>query len=162
MSEDTQGTLLLNLQKPSDAQTLLEALLPNLKDEQALWCRWLIQKCAVLSDQPRVLTKLQLESLLLEKLPRSLRLEIVLQLAILHREQGQIVDLQTLLWSECSPLFSEEPQTFSVNDLHGFNRCLLLLAQHTHDAASLHRLYELMKEAQLPSAPLVKAYLNDE
>ena len=157
-----QGTLLLNLQKPSDAQTLLEALLPNLKDEQALWCRWLIQKCAVLSDQPTVLSKLQLESLLLEKLPRSLRLEIVLQLAILHKEQGQIVDLQTLLWSECSPLFSEEPQTFSVNDLHGFNRCLLLLAQHTHDAASLHRLYELMKEAQLPSALLVKAYLSDE
>ena len=157
-----QGTLLLNLQKAGEAKTLLEALLPNLKDEQALWCRYLIQKCAVLSGQAASLSELQLESLLREELPRTLRLEIALQLAVLYKEQGKITELQTRLWSECYPLFSEEQQTFSVNDIHWFNRCLLMLAQHTHDEVTLRRLYELTEEAHLPCAPLIKAYLNDE
>ena len=157
-----QGTLLLNLQKAGEAKTLFETLLPNLKDEQKLWCRYLIQKCAVLSAQTVSLSELQLESLLKEELPRTLRLEIALQLAILYKEQGKITELQTRLWSECYPLFSEEPQTFSVNDIHWFGRCLLMLAQHTHDDVTLQRLYELTKEAHLPCAPLIKAYLDDE
>jgi tetratricopeptide (TPR) repeat protein len=157
-----QGTLLLNLQKAGEAKTLLEALLPNLEGEQALWCRYLIQKCAVLSGQTVSLSELQLESLLREDLPRTLRLEIALQLAILYKEQGKITELQTRLWSECYPLFSEEPQTFSVNDIHWFSRCLLMLAQHTHDGATLRQLYELTEEAHLPCAPLIKAYLDDE
>jgi len=157
-----QGTLLLNLQKAGEAKTLLEALLPNLEGEQALWCRYLSQKCAILSGQPTALSQLQLESLLREDLPRALRLEIALQLAILYKEQGKITELQTRLWSECYPLFSEEPQTFSVNDIHWFNRCLLMLAQHTHDEVTLRRLYELTEEAHLPCAQLIKAYLDDE
>ena len=157
-----QGTLLLNLQKAGEAKTLLEALLPNLESEQALWCRYLIQKCAILSGQPTALSQLQLESLLKETLPLALRLEIALQLAILYKEQGKITELQTRLWSECYPLFSKEPQTFSVNDIHWFSRCLLMLAQHTHDDVTLQRLYELTEEAHLPCAPLIKAYLDDE
>ena len=157
-----QGTLLLNLQQAGEAKTHLETLLPNLKLEQSLWCRYLIQKCAILSDQPTALSQLQLESLLQEELPRSLRLEIALQLAVLYKEQGKIANLQTLLWSECYPLFSEEPQTFSVNDIHWFSRCLLMLAQHTHDEVTLRRLYELTEEAHLPCAPLIKDYLDDE
>lgn len=157
-----QGTLLLNLQKTGEAKTLLEALLPNLEGEQKIWCRYLIQKCAILSGQTVSLSELQLESLLKEELPRTLRLEIALQLAILYKEQGKIAELQTRLWSECYPLFSEEPQTFSVNDIHWFSRCLLMLAQQTHDEPTLRRLYELTKEAHLPCAPLIKAYLDDE
>ena len=157
-----QGTLLLNLQKTDAAKTLFETLLPNLKDKQALWCRYMVQKCAILSGQASSLSELQLKSLLREELPRSLRPEIALQLAILYKEQGKITNLQTLLWSECYPLFSEEPQTFSVNDIHWFSRCLLMLAQHTHDEATLRRLYELTEEAHLPCAPLIKAYLDDE
>ena len=157
-----QGTLLLNLQKADKAKILLEALLPNLEDEQTLWCRYLIQKCAILSGQPTALSQLQLESMLREELPRALRPEIAMQLAIIYKEQGKLTDLQTLLWSECYPLFSEEPQTFSVNDIHCFSRCLLMLAQHTHDDVTLRRLYELTEEAQLPCAPLIKAYLDDK
>ncbi len=157
-----QGTLLLNLQKTDAAKTLFETLLPNLKDKQALWCRYMVQKCAILSGQASSLSELQLKSLLREELPRSLRPEIALQLAILYKDQGKIADLQTLLWSECYPLFSKEPQTFSVNDIHWFSRCLLMLAQHTHDEATLRRLYELTEEAHLPCAPLIKAYLDDE
>ena len=157
-----QGTLLLNLQKSGEAKTLLEALLPDLEGEQKLWCRYMVQKCAILSGQPTALSQLQLESLLREELPRTLRLEIALQLAILYKEQGKITELQTRLWSECYPLFSEEPQTFSVNDIHWFSRCLLMLAQQTHDEVTLRRLYELTEEAHLPCAPLIKAYLDDE
>ena len=157
-----QGTLLLNLQKAGEAKTLFETLLPNLKDEQKIWCRYLIQKCAILSGQTVSLSELQLESLLKEELPRTLRLEIAIQLAVLYKEQGKIAELQTRLWSECYPLFSEEPQTFSVNDIHWLSRCLLMLAQHTHDDVTLQRLYELTKEAHLPCAPLIKAYLDDE
>ena len=157
-----QGTLLLNLQKMDEAKTLFETLLPNLEEKQALWCRYMVQKCAVLSGQASSLSELQLESLLREELPQSLRLEIALQLAILYKEQGKIAELQTRLWSECYPLFSEEPQTFSVNDIHWFSRCLLMLAQHTHDEATLRRLYELTEEAHLPCAPLIKACLDDE
>ena len=157
-----QGTLLLNLQKTGEAKTFFETLLPNLRDEQSLWCRYMVQKCAILSGQATSLSELQLESLLKENLPRSLRLEIAMQLAILYKEQGKVTELQTRLWSECYPLFSEEPQTFSVNDIYWFSRCLLMLAQHTHDEATLRRLYELTEEAHLPCAPLIKAYLDDE
>ncbi|MBR1843770.1 MAG: tetratricopeptide repeat protein, partial [Opitutales bacterium] len=66
-----QGTLLLNLQKAGEAKTLLEALLPNLEGEQALWCRYLSQKCAILSGQTVSLSELQLESLLKEELQRA-------------------------------------------------------------------------------------------
>ncbi len=145
-----QGILLLNTKHYEEAQEIFASVLPKLQEVQALWCRFLIQKCQYLSGkQSFALSQVQLEVLLQETLPRALRLEIVWQLASIYQEQGNRAALQACLWKECYPLFAEEPQSFSPNDLYWLNRCLWLLAQQSEPAIA-RRLRALMLEAQLP------------
>lgn len=159
-----QGILFMNLNQMAIAQQIFENILPILKDEQALWCKYLIQKCNLLAGK---LTKAfigrQLELLLRETMPLSLRLEVVLQLALLYKDEENINELQKLLWQECSVLLeNEETMTFSVNEAYWLSRCLLLLAQSTKDKNVVRQIYTLMIEAQLPSASLLRQYLENE
>ncbi len=159
-----QGTLFMNLNQMAIAQQIFENILPNLKQEQALWCKFLIQKCSLLSEkQTKTFVSKQLELLLQEKMPLSLRLEIVLQLALIYKDEGNINLLQKILWNECSVLLeSEDTLTFSVNEAYWLSRCLLLLAQNTKDPNVVRQICTLMIEAQLPSASLVRQYIENE
>ena len=154
----------MNLNQMAIAQQIFENILPILKNEQALWCKYLIQKCNLLSEKhTRIFISGQLELLLRETMPLSLRLEIVLQLALLYKDEGNINELQKLLWQECSGLLeNEEDMTFSVNEAYWLSRCLLLLAQNTKDQNVVRQIYTLMVEAQLPSASLLRQYLENE
>lgn len=159
-----QGVLFMNLNQMAIALQIFENILPTLKGEQALWCKYLIQKCNLLSEKhTKVFISEQLELLLRETIPLSLRLEIVLQLALLYQDEGNINELQKLLWQECSGLLgNEETVTFSVNEAYWLSRCLLLLAQNTKDQNVVRQIYTLMIEAQLPSASLLRQYIENE
>ena len=159
-----QGTLFMNLNQPAIAQQIFENILPALKNEQALWCKYLIQKCNLLAEKyTKAFIGGQLELLLRETMTLSLRLEIVLQLALLYKDEDNVNSLQKLLWQECSGLLeNEENITFSVNEAYWLSRCLLLLAQNTKDQNVVRQIYTLMIEAQLPSASLLRQYLENE
>ena len=158
-----QGILLMNLNQLDLAQAIFKSLLPNLKkSEQIVWCRYLIQKCLLMSHRQTLsVSRTQLEVLLQETMPLSLRLEIALQLAFVYKDEGNLNGLQKLLWDECYPLLiGEDNPILTVNEVHWLSRCLLVLVQHTKDMNVVHQIYTLMVEAQLPNSSIIKQYLE--
>lgn len=158
-----QGVLLMNLNQMDLAHAIFDALLPTLKGIQALWCQFLIQKCNLMLGKCSLdVSKTQLTLLLQEELPLSFRLEIVLQLAFIYHDEGNINAFQKLLWDECYPVFDiKNQQDFSASEIYWFSRCLLTLAQYIKNKATVRQIYALMVEAELPSASLVQQYLSE-
>ena len=158
-----QGILLMNLNQMKLAQAVLTELLPSLKDAQNIWCRYLIQKCNLMSQHPIQQIQSELELLLQNTMPLALRLEVALQLALIYKEKGNVNRLQKLLWDETYPLFCDENKAiFSANEAYWLGRCLLTLAQNTADKNTAQQVYKLIIEAQLPIASLVKQFLENE
>ena len=158
-----QGILLMNLNQMKLAQAVLTELLPELKETQNIWCRYLIQKCNWMSQSPIQQVRNELELLLQNHMPIALRLEIALQLALIYKEEGNINGLQKLLWDETYPLFcNENGTTFSVDEAYWLGRCLLTLAQNTTDKNTVQQIYKLIVDAQLPISSLVKQFLENE
>lgn len=158
-----QGILLMNLNQMKLAQAVLTELLPELKETQNIWCRYLIQKCNWMSQYPIQQVRNELELLLQNHMPIALRLEIALQLALIYKEEGNINGLQKLLWDETYPLFcNENGTTFSVDEAYWLGRCLLTLAQNTTDKNTVQQIYKLIVDAQLPISSLVKQFLENE
>jgi len=158
-----QGILLMNLNQLDLAQAVFKSILPNLKrPEQVIWCRYLLQKCLLMSHKQALsVSRTKLEILLKETMPLSLRLEIALQLAFVYKDEGNLNALQKLLWDECYPLLiGDETPILTVNEVHWLSRCLLVLVQHTKDMNVVHQIYALMVEAQLPNASMIKQYLE--
>ena len=158
-----QGILLMNLNQMKLAQAVLTELLPELKDTQNIWCRYLIQKCNWMSQYPIQQVRTELELLLQNTMPVALRLEIALQLALVYKEEGNINGLQKLLWDETYPLFCDENgTTLSVDEAYWLGRCMLTLAQNTTDKNTVQQIYKLIVDAQLPISSLVKQFLENE
>lgn len=158
-----QGILLMNLNQMQLAHAVLTELLPSLKDVQAIWCRYLILKCDRMSHVSTNQIKNELELLLQNTIPTSLRLEIVLQLALIYKEDGEINRLQKLIWDETYPLLcNDDNKIFSVNEVYWLERCLLTLAQNTADKNTAKQIYRLIMDAQLPIASLVKQFVENE
>jgi len=158
-----QGLLLLNVKQYDLAYTIFESLLSGLSRNQALWCRFLMLKCNLLSQKVG-LTQIQdqLEFLLKESMPIGLRLEIALQLAYVYKDQNNLESLQEVLWNTCYPFFEEKDDlSLSVNEIYWLSRCLLVLAQHSSDKDVARQIYTWMVDAQLPNASLVQQYLED-
>ena len=158
-----QGLLLLNIKHYDLAYTIFESLLPKLGQEQALWCRFLMIKCNLLSQKMGLKSiQDQLEFLLKESMPIGLRLEIVLQLAYIYKDQNNLEAVQEILWNTCYPFFEERDDlSLSVNEIYWLSRCLLVLAQYSSDKDVAHQIYTWMVDAQLPNASLVQQYLED-
>lgn len=158
-----QGILLMNLNQMKLAQAVLTELLPKLKDIQNIWCRYLIQKCNLMSQYSIKQVQSELDVLLQNDMPVALRLEIVLQLALLYKEGGNINNLQELLWDETYPLLCNEDDTaFSVEESYWLGRCLLTLAQNTTDKNTVQQIYKLIMDAQLPISSLVKQFVKND
>lgn len=158
-----QGILLMNLNQMKLAHAVLTELLPELKDTQNIWCRYLIQKCNLMSQAPIQQIQNELELLLQSTIPLALRFEIALQLALIYKEEGAVNLLQKLLWDETYPVLCDENQTmFSVDEAYWLGRCLLTLAQNTTDKNTVQQIYKLIIEAQLPIASLVKQFVENE
>lgn len=158
-----QGILLMNLNQMKLAQAVLTELLPELKDTQNIWCRYLIQKCNLMSQYPTQQVQNELELLLQSAMPVALRLEIALQLALIYKESGTINHLQRLLWDETYPLICDANRTtFTVDEAYWLGRCLLTLAQNTADKNTVQQIYKLIMDAQLPIASLVKQFVENE
>ncbi len=159
-----QGVLLLNLNQMDLAIAVFNDLLPHIQGITHLWCRYLLQKCYILSKrQPLKLSRAQLNLLLKEQMPLELKLEITLQLALVFKDEGDTNGLQKLLWETCYPLLMhDEKETFSENELYWLTRCLLILAQNMKDKTAVRQIYSLMVEAQLPNASLIQQYLESE
>lgn len=157
-----QGVRLLNLNQIDLAQAVFSSVLPELKQkEQIIWCRYLLQKCLLNSHkQALAVSSAQLEMLLKEVMPLSLRLEIVLQLAFIYKDEGNLNALQKLLWDESYPLLTRENPLFTVNEVYWLSRCLFVLVQNTNDKNVVHQIYTLMVEADLPNASLIQQYLE--
>ena len=159
-----QGLALINLNQYKLAEAVFSEILPKLTGEQTIWCRYLMQKCRLMAHQtPIAQVSFQLELLLKEEMPLSLRLEITLQLALLYKDIGNVTQLQKILWETCYPLlYQNEEQTFSVNEVFWLSRCLLTLAQNTSEKSTSQQIYRLIIDAQLPVASLVKQFLENE
>lgn len=158
-----QGILLMNLNQMKLAHAVLTELLPELKDTQNVWCRYLIQKCNLMSQYPIQQIQNELELLLQSTMPIALRLEIALQLALIYKEESAINRLQKLLWDETYPLLCDTNKaTFSVDEAYWLGRCLLTLAQNTADKNTVQQIYKLIMDAQLPIASLVKQFIENE
>ena len=158
-----QGLLLLNVKQYDLAYPIFESLLSELSQEQTLWCRFLMVKCNLLSQKIGLnAIQDQLEFLLKETMPIGLRLEIVLQLAYVYKDQNNLEALQEILWNTCYPFFEEKDAvSLSVNEIYWLSRCLLVLAQYSSDKDVAHQIYTWMVDAQLPNASLVQHYLED-
>ncbi len=158
-----QGLLLLNVKQYDLAYSIFESLLSELSQDQALWCRFLMIKCNLLSQKIGLNTiQDQLEFLLKETMPVGLRLEIALQLAYVYKDQNNLEALQDVLWDTCYPFFGEnDALSLSVNEIYWLSRCLLILAQYSSDKDVAHQIYTWMVDAQLPNASLVQHYLEE-
>ena len=116
-----------------------------------------------MSQYPIQQVQNELELLLQNPMPVALRLEMVLQLALIYKEEGAINHLQKLLWDETYPLFCDANKvTFTVDEAYWLGRCLLTLAQNTADKNTVQQIYKLIMDAQLPIAPLVKQFVENE
>lgn len=158
-----QGVLLLNIKHYDLAYPIFENLLSELRQEQALWCRFLMIKCNLLSQKVGLNhIQDQLEFLLKETMPIGLRLEMALQLAYVYKDQNNLEALQEVLWNTCYPFFEEKGDlSLSVNEVYWLSRCLLVLAQHSSDKDMAHQIYTWVVDAQLPNASLIQHYLED-
>lgn len=141
------GLVLLQQNRPQVAQIVLEDLLPHVNGEQALWVRYLIQKCKIIGNgQSLELSQAKLEALLTNPMSLVLQLEIELQLAFVQQAMGDLSAMQSTLLRACRPLFEDSSKTFTSVELYWFKRCLFTLYRYTTDPQMAQQIYEFLQE----------------
>ena len=148
------GLVLLQQNRPQIAQIILEDLLPHVNGEQALWVRYLIQKCKIIgNNQPLDLSQAKLEALLDNPMSLALQLEIELQLAFVQQAMGDLPAMQSTLLQACRPLFEDNAREFTSVELYWFKRCLFTLYRYTTDPQMAQQIYGFLQELGFVEVP---------